>query len=109
MHPRTWLTPSRCFVRTLRSTASAPSISPHWHGFLVFLHIVEVGEGALQFPAVDGLGGFAGVFEGAAEVGAPGPRGFAWLEVGGCVADLVVEEVVSRCAGAKDGGEQLGG
>ena len=52
------------------------------------LHIVEIGEGALEFPAVDGLGGLAGVFEGAAEVGAAGACGFGGFDVGGCVADL---------------------
>ena len=101
MHPRTWQTNilvRRMCLRTLSSTASAPSISPHRHRFLVFLHVVEVGEGALQFPSVDGLGRFARVFEGAAEVGAAGARGFGWLEVGGCVADLGVAEVVSLCA-----------
>ena len=56
------------------------------------LDIVEVGEGALQLPAVDGLGGFAGVLEGAAEVGAPGARGFGGFDVGGCVADLEVKK-----------------
>ena len=75
-------------LRTLRSTARAPSIPPHRHGFLVVLNIVEVGEGALQLPAVDGLGGFARVLEGAAEVGAAGARGFGGFDRCGCVADL---------------------
>ena len=75
-------------LRTLRSTASAPSIPPHGHRLLVVLNIVEVGEGALELPAVDGLRGLAGVLEGAAEVGAAGARRFGGFEVGGCVADL---------------------
>ena len=75
-------------LRTLRSTARAPSIPPHGHRLLVVLDIVEVSEGALQLPAVDGLGSLAGVLEGAAEVGAAGARGFGGFEVGGCVADL---------------------
>ena len=74
----------------MRSTARAPSIPPHGHGFFVVLHIVEVGEGAGEFPAVDCLGGFAGVFEGAAEVGAARAGGFRGFEMGGCVADLYI-------------------
>ena len=34
------------------------------------LDILEVFDGFLQIPAVDGLGGLAGVLEGDAEVGA---------------------------------------
>jgi hypothetical protein len=51
------------FVHTLGSTASAPGISPHWHSLALLLNIVEVGFGALEFPAVDGLGGLASVLE----------------------------------------------
>lgn len=54
--------------------------------------IVQVGDGALELPAVDGLGGFTGVFEGDAEVGAAGAGGFGWLELGCCVADLLKRE-----------------
>jgi hypothetical protein len=54
----------------------------------VVLNIVEVGESTLELPPVDGLGGLAGVLEGAAEVGAAGARGFGGFEMGGCVADL---------------------
>lgn len=75
-------------LRTLRSTARAPSIPPHGHCLLVVLDIVEVGECALQLPAVDRLGGLAGVLEGAAEVGSAGARRFGGFEMGGCVADL---------------------
>lgn len=75
--------------RTLRSTASAPGISAHWHGLDMALHILEVGEGAGDLPAVDGLGGLAGVLVGDTEVGAAGACGLRGLEVGGCVADLM--------------------
>jgi hypothetical protein len=51
------------FVHTLGSTASAPSISPHGNSLSLCLNIVEVCFGALEFPAVDGLGGLAGVLE----------------------------------------------
>jgi hypothetical protein len=88
MHPRTRADHACSMLRTLCSTARAPSIPPHGHRLLVVLDIFEVGEGALEFPAVDGLGGFAGVLEGAAEVGATSARRFGGFKVGGCVADL---------------------
>ena len=88
MHPRTRADHACSMLRTLCSTARAPSIPPHGHRLLVMLDIVEVGECALQLPSVDGLGGFARVFEGAAEVGAASARGFGGFEMGGCVADL---------------------
>jgi hypothetical protein len=61
MHPRTWLVASSrktmgC-VRTLGSTASAPGISPHWHSLALLLNVLEVGQSALELPAVDGLRG----------------------------------------------------
>ena len=59
------------------------------------LHVVEVGEGTLELPAIDGLRRFAGVLEGDAEVGASSARRFGGLEVGGCVADLWEGVVVS--------------
>ena len=58
-------------------------------------HIAQVCQRALELPAVDGLGRFAGVFEGDAEVGAVSAGGFALLDRGGCVADLDEEERVS--------------
>ena len=33
-------------------------------------HVAQICQRALELPAIDGLGGFAGVFEGDAEVGA---------------------------------------
>ncbi len=76
------------YGRTLRSTASAASIPPHGDGFLVVEDIVEVGEGAGELPAVDGLRRLAGVLEGDAEVGAARARRFGGLEVCRCVSDL---------------------
>ena len=58
-------------------------------------HIAQVCQRALELPAIDGLGRFAGVFEGDAEVGAVSAGGFAWLDCGGCVADLDEEERIS--------------
>lgn len=74
--------------RTLGSTASAPGISPHWHRLLLLNHILEEGDGTGDLPAVDCLGGFAGVLEGGTEVGATSAGGFRGLEVGGSVANL---------------------
>lgn len=63
-------------------------------------HVVQVGDGALQLPAIDGLGGLTGVFEGDAEICAAGAGGFGGLDRGGCVADLFGEgrrQTVSFC------------
>ena len=60
-------------------------------------HIAQVCQRALELPAIDGLGCFAGVFEGNAEVGAVSAGGFACLDRGGCVADLDEEERISCC------------
>ena len=43
-------------------------------------HISQVCQRALELPAVDSLGGFAGVFEGDAEVGAVSASRFTWLD-----------------------------
>lgn len=66
--------------------------------------VVQVGFGALELPAVDGLGGFTGIFEGDTEVGAASASGFGGLELGCCVADLERQEAwlvakvkVGRC------------
>lgn len=77
------------------STASAPGISPHGDGLGVALDVLEVLEGAGDLPAVDGLGGLAGVLERNTEVGAAGAGGLGRLDVGGGVTDLVVKGVVS--------------
>lgn len=50
-------------LRTLCATASAASISSHGNALLQFLDILEVLDRALDLPAVDGLGGLAGVLE----------------------------------------------
>ena len=50
--------------------------------------IAQVRKSAVEFPAVDGLGGFARIFEGHTEVGTASAGRFARLDLGGCVADL---------------------
>ena len=76
----------RC--RTLRSTTRSTSIAPHRYSLLVLEDIVEVGDGTSEFPPVDGLSGFASVFEGDTEVGAARASGLRRLNCGCCVADL---------------------
>lgn len=73
---------------TLRSPPCTPRIPPHRYRFLVIDYIAQICQRALEFPAIDSLCGFAGVFEGDAEVGAVGAGGFALLDCRGCVADL---------------------
>ena len=58
--------------RTLGGPSGAAGISSHGHSLLLLGHILEELLGALQLPAVDRLGGLAGVLERDAEVGAAG-------------------------------------
>lgn len=55
--------PPRSIAHTLCAAASAASISSHRHSLLQLLNIFEVLDGALEFPAIDGLGSLAGVLE----------------------------------------------
>ncbi len=73
---------------TLTRSSSSTSISSHWHGLFMSNHIAQIRKGAIKFPSVDGLGGFAGVFEGDAEVSTAGAGRLARFDVGGCVTDL---------------------
>ena len=78
------------------STASAPGISPHGDGLDVALDVLEVLEGTGDLPAVDGLGGLAGVLERDTEVGAASAGGLGRLDFGGGVTDLWAEENMVR-------------
>ena len=82
--------------RTLGSTASAPGISPHGDGLSVRLDVLEVLEGAGDLPAVDGLGGLAGVLERNTEVGTASAGGLGRLDFGGGVTDLWARESMVR-------------
>lgn len=73
---------------TLRTASSAAGISPHRDGLLVLQDILEVLRGAVEFPAVDGLRGLAGVLEGDAKVAAASPGGLCVVDGYCCVADL---------------------
>jgi hypothetical protein len=56
----------------LGSAASAAGVPPHGDSLLVLLDILEELDGALELPAVDGLGGLVGVLERNSEVRAAG-------------------------------------
>lgn len=73
---------------TLGGAADGTGVPPHGDDLDLLLDILEVLEGAVELPAVDGLGGFPGVLEGNAEVGAAGASALRGLDVGGSVADL---------------------
>lgn len=73
----------------LRGAAGGAGVAAHGHGFLVLEHVAQVGEGAVELPAVDGLCRFARVLEGHTQVGSPRARGFRGVDLGGRVADLV--------------------
>ena len=64
-------------------------------------NIAQICQRALELPAIDGLSRFAGVLEGDAEIGAVSTGRFAWLDRGGCVADLDGEERVSWWMGLR--------
>ncbi len=82
-------------MHTLTRPSCTPSVPPHGHGLLLLNHIVEVGQRALQLPAVDGLRRLAGILKGDAQVGTARAGRFRRLDVGGCVADLEERACVS--------------
>ena len=73
---------------TLSSASSAAGVPPHGDSLLVLQDISEVGKGAIELPAVDSLGGLAGVLEGYAEVAAAGASRLCAVNGGGTVANL---------------------
>ena len=83
---------------TLSSASSATSVPPHRDGLLVLQDISEVGEGALELPAVDCLSGLASVLEGNAEVAAAGAGRLCAVNGGCSVANL--QELIS-CSGCR--------
>ena len=78
-------------LRTLCASTSASSITSHGDGLLEFLHILEVLDGAVDLPAVDGLGSLTGVLEADTKIAATAASRFGTGDtVGGGVADLHV-------------------
>lgn len=80
-------------VRTLRSTADGASVAAEGDDLLLLLDVLKELDGALQLPAVDGLGGLAGVLERNTEVGTAGLGRLGGRDLGGSVANLWVERV----------------
>lgn len=81
-------------VRTLRSTADGASVAAEGDDLLLLLDVLKELDGALQLPAVDGLGGLAGVLERNTEVGTAGLGRLGGRDLGGSVANLWVEQSV---------------
>lgn len=80
-------------VRTLRSTADGASVAAEGDDLLLLLDVLKELDGALQLPAVDGLGGLAGVLKRNSEVGTAGLGRLGGRDLGGSVANLWVERV----------------
>ena len=90
------LTSAECrILRTLCATASAAGISSHGNALLQFLDILEVLDRTLDLPAVDGLGGLAGVLEADTQVGASRAGALRRGDVLRSVTDLQELESVS--------------
>lgn len=81
-------------VRTLRSTADGASVAAEGDDLLLLLDVLKELDGALQLPAVDGLGGLAGVLEGNTEVGTAGLGRLGGRDLGGSVANLWAERLI---------------
>ena len=68
--------------------ASAASVAAHGDGLLVRLDVLKESDGALELPAVDGLGGLTGVLERNPEVGTAGAGRLRGLDLSRGVSDL---------------------
>jgi len=71
----------------LGGAASAAGISSHGDSLLVLLDVLKELDSSLQLPAVDGLGGLAGVLERNSEVGTAGASRFRGLNLLGGVSN----------------------
>lgn len=76
------------YVRTLRGAADGAGVAAEGDGLLLLLDVLKEGDSALQLPAVDGLGGLAGVLEGHTEVGTAGAGRLGGSDLGGSVPNL---------------------
>lgn len=75
-------------IRTLSGAASAASVAAHGDSLLVSLNVLEEGDGTLELPAVDGLGGLTGVLERNPEVGTACAGRLGGLNLSRGVSDL---------------------
>lgn len=74
--------------RTLSSAAGTAGVAAHGDGLVMALDVLEELESTLELPAVDGLGGLAGVLERDTEVGAAGAGRLGGQNLGRSVTDL---------------------
>jgi hypothetical protein len=72
----------------------------------VLQNISEVGESAVELPAVDGLSGLAGVLEGYAEVAAAGASRLCAVNAGCSVANL--QQCINSCPSMSVYGASVG-
>ena len=78
------------------SAAGGAGIAAHGDSLLVLLDVLEEGNSALELPAVDGLGGLAGVLEGDAEIGTAGAGRLCGFDLSRGVSDLFIPASVLR-------------
>lgn len=71
------------------SAANGTAVAAHRDGLALLLDVLEELDGALELPAVDGLGGLASVLEGHTEVGTAGAGRLGGNDLGGSVPNLV--------------------
>lgn len=74
--------------RTLGSAADGAAVAAHGDGLALLLDVLEELDSALELPAVDGLGGLAGVLEGHTQVGTAGAGRLGRNDLGGSVPNL---------------------
>lgn len=75
-------------TRTLRGATDAANEPAEGDGLLLLGDVVEEGNGTLELPAVDRLGGFPRVLERDTEVRAAGARRLGGRDLLGCVSNL---------------------
>ena len=75
--------------RTLSGSSDGAIVPPHRDSLLVLLDILKELDGTLELPAVNGLGGLAGVLEGNAEVGTAGAGRLGGLNLSRSVSHLL--------------------
>lgn len=74
--------------RTLGGATGSAGVPPHGNGLLVLLDVLEELHGTLELPAIDGLGGLAGVLEGHTEVCSARASRLRRVDFGGSVSNL---------------------